>query len=160
MIELKIMVGVIVVRHEPANPWAAPYWMPDQVLPSPAAAEPWTRIGGTDSRQSFYAGAAEVSLYSTDTANYLSNLGSGAPKLWVVLRASTSAAPVEVVRVTADPAEGEAFTEAGSDTVEPVAMPPDVAAAIAAFCEGHHIERVFEKRKRNRAVPDFSRGGS
>ena len=73
----------------------------------------------------FYAGAATIELHRTETANYISNLESGAPLLWVVLRPTGAEPPYDVMTVTADPAEGEAFTEAGNDLVETVPMPDE-----------------------------------
>ena len=59
--------------------------------------------------------------------------------------------PYEVLAVTADPAEGEAFTEAGNDLVETVPMPAEIAKAVEAFIAEHHVERPFFKRQRDRA---------
>jgi hypothetical protein len=56
--------------------------------------------------------------------------------------------------VTADPAEGEAWTEAGSDLVDVVPMPEPVHAAIDAFIAEHHVEQPFHKRERDRADPE------
>ncbi len=81
----------------------------------------------------FYAGAAEIELYRTETSNYRDNLGSGAPVLWVALRQTGVEPPYDVFAVTADPAEGEAWTEAGSDLVDVVPMPETVRATIDAF---------------------------
>jgi hypothetical protein len=33
-------------------------------------------------------------------------------------------------------------------------MPESVCAAIASFVADHHVEHVFEKRRRNRADPE------
>ena len=63
-------------------------------------------------------GAAEIELYRTETTNYRDNLASGAPLLWVALRPTGVEPPYEIVAVTADPAEGEALTEAGNDLVD------------------------------------------
>ena len=49
--------------------------------------------------------------------------------LWVVLRPTGVEPPYELLAVTADPAEGEAFTEAGNDLVEMVAMPEPIREA-------------------------------
>ena len=54
----------------------------------------------------------------------------------------------------ADPAEGEAWTETGSDLVDVVPMPEAVRAAIDAFVAEHHVERPFYKRERDRADPE------
>ena len=56
--------------------------------------------------------------------------------------------------VTADPAEGEAFTETGGDLVEAVPMPATIGETIAAFIAEHHVERAFYKRERTRADPE------
>ena len=56
-----------------------------------------------------------------------------------------------ITSVLADPAEGEAMTEAGNDLVETVPMPESVQAAIRQFVAEHHVERQFTKRKRDRA---------
>lgn len=154
-----LVVGVIVARHAPSSPWADAYWTPDQILPAAPATPPWTVLGATPSATRYYAGAARLELHRTETSNYLDNLVTGAPKLWVVLREAAGPQGIELVRVTADPSEGEGFTQAGNDIVDSLPMPAEVVAAVQAFCEAHHVERVFEKRQRNRKTPDFSRGG-
>ena len=73
-------------------------------------------------------GGRRSSFYRTETANYRDNLASGAPILWVALRPTGVEPPYEVFAVTADPAEGEAWTEAGNDLVEVVPMPEPVRA--------------------------------
>ena len=97
---------------------------------------------------------AEIELYRTETANYRDNLASGAPVLWVALRPTGVEPPYELVAVTADPAEGEALTEAGNDLVDVVPMPEPVRAVVEAFVAEHHVERPFFKRKRDRADPE------
>jgi hypothetical protein len=149
MVEEHLIVGLIVERWPPVSMWGGVTWRGSQVLPEAPDVAPWTVLTRAVERDTFFAGATTVSLYSTETANYRDNLASGAPKLWVVLRPSGDDPTVEVVTVTADPAEGEAFTEAGNDVVDPVPMPAAVAAAVAAFVAAHHVERVFEKRRRD-----------
>ena len=51
--------------------------------------------------------------------------------------------PYEVFGVTADPAEGEGWTETGTDLVEVVAMPEPIRATIEAFVAEHHVDRPF-----------------
>ena len=105
-------------------------------------------------RATFYAGAATVELYRTETAHYRDNLQMDPPQLWVVLRPVESDPPYELAMVTADPAEGEGMTEAGANVVEPLPMPVQLQEAVAAFVAEHHVEREFVKRKRDRANPD------
>ena len=97
---------------------------------------------------------AELGLYRTDTSHYRDNLASGSPGLWVVLRPTGREPPFEIAAVTANPSEGEAFTESGADLVEPVPIPDSVLEMIEAFIAEHHVEHAFTKRKQRRADPD------
>ena len=85
---------------------------------------------------------------------YRDNLRSGRPSLWVSLRPADTPPGVALRLVTADPAEGEALTEPGTDIIEAVPMPPEIQRRLAAFVEAHHVERPFVKRKRDRADPE------
>ena len=69
----------------------------------------------------------------------------------MVLRPTESEPPYEIARVTADPFEGEGYTEAGNDIVEAVPMPDTIREAVEAFVAEHHVEQPFFKRKRDRA---------
>ena len=150
MIEERLTVGLVVERRELSGPWGGVTWRPVAIFPTPPDVEPWTPLGIFGHAQRYYAGAYDIMLYSTDTANYRDNLEAADAKLWVVLRAEGREPPIEVVTVTADPAEGEANTEAGSNVVETVAMPADVAGFIAQFIADHHVERPVYKRQRDR----------
>jgi len=148
MIEETLMVGLVVECVPATSKWADPSWRPSAVFAVPPETPAWTPLGKSGENDVFYAGAAMVALYSTETANYLTNLAAG-PKLWVVLRGTGAEPPVEVVVVTADPAEGEAFTETGTDIVETIDMPAEIASALSEFVERHHVERPFFKRRRD-----------
>jgi len=149
----RIPVGVVVQRRKAASPWIDFIWRAVTVLAGVPETAPWTLLSAEGEVATFYAGAAEIALYRTETGNYLSNLTSGAPSLWVALRPTGVEPPHDIVAVTADPAEGEAFTEGGNDLVEAVPMPPAVGEIIAAFVSEHHVERPFYKRQRDRADP-------
>jgi uncharacterized protein DUF3305 len=149
----RIPVGVVVERRKAASPWIDMVWRPVGVLGGAPEAAPWTMLEADDDRASFYAGAAEVALYRSETGHYRDNLNSGRPSLWVSLRPTGVEPPFEIVAVTADPAEGESFTQVGDDLVEAVPMPPAVRMIVEAFVAEHHVERPFVKRKRERADP-------
>jgi hypothetical protein len=149
----RIAVGVVVERRKAANKWIDFIWKPVSVLVGTPDAAAWTQLGATEDGATFYAGAAEIALYRTETAHYLSNLTGSAPALWVALRPTGVEPPYAIVAVTADPAEGESFTQAGDDLVEPVPMPAAVRDFVAAFVAEHHVEQPFVKRKRDRADP-------
>jgi len=149
-----ISVGVLVERSKSASPWTDFHWRPVGILTGVPDASPWTRLSDDGERATFYAGATEIELYRTETANYRDNLQSGEPSLWIVLRPVERDPPYELAVVTADPAEGEAMTEAGANLVEAVAMPKPMQETIAAFIAEHHVEQEFVKRKRDRANPE------
>lgn len=157
---VSIPVGVVVERHKAASPWLDFVWRPVSVLSGIPAAAPWTPLGVPgEETATFYAGTATVELYRTETANYIDNLSTGSPLLWVALRPTEGEPPYEVLAVTADPAEGEAFTEAGNDLIESVPMPSDIQAAVEAFIAEHHVERPFFKRQRDNHLPGARGGG-
>ena len=149
-----IPVGVIVERSKSMNQWAEFYWRAVGVLPGQPETPAWTKISDDGERTTFYAGTANVELYRTETGFYRDNLASGAPSLWVALRAADGEPPFAVAAVTADPAEGESFTETATDLVEQVPMPAAIQQFVAAFVAEHHVEQPFVKRKRDRADPE------
>jgi hypothetical protein len=149
-----IAVGVIVERSKGVTQWADFYWRPVSVLVGVPDTAPWTKLTDDGERATFYAGSAMVELYRTETLYYRSNLESGAPMLWVSLRATQSEPPYTVAAVTADPAEGESLTETATDQIEQVPMPEPVQEILAAFIAKHHVETPFVKRKRDRADPE------
>jgi hypothetical protein len=72
----------------------------------------------------------------------------------VPLRPTDSDPPYRVVAATVDPAEGEAFTEAGNDLIEAVPMPSLIREAVTAFVAQNPAQDHFFKRKRDRANPE------
>ena len=154
MIEEQIVIGLVLERRMLTGQWGGHAWRPVTIFATAPDVAAWTPIGGGPGVARFYAGAMPISLYSTDTANYRDNLASGSPKLWVVLRPDGLEPPVNVLIVTADPAEGEANTEAGGNVVETIDMPVEIAGLVAAFIDAHHVERPIIKRRRDGAKPD------
>jgi hypothetical protein len=151
---LRIPVGVVVERRKASSPWADAVWRPAAVLGGLPDAAPWTPLAIDGETATFYAGGAEVELYRSEADNYRRNLMSAAPAIWVALQETGGHPPYAIAAVTADPAEGEGLTEPGQGVVEAVAMPEPLRQAVAAFVAEHHVERVFEKRMRDRADPE------
>jgi hypothetical protein len=152
-------VGVVVERRRSRSAWVDFLWRPVSVFTGEVSAAPWTLLAAEAETTLFYAGDAVIELHRTETTNYRENLVSGAPALWVALRPVISEQPYEILAVTADPAEGESFTDAGSNVVEAVPMPPEVVECIRRFIAEHHVERRFVKRRRQPAEPLFARRG-
>jgi hypothetical protein len=151
---VSIPVGVVVERRKAKSQWIEHTWRPVAALAGVPDTKPWTPLSETVECSRFYVGSADIELYPSETTQYRDNLVSGSPFLWVALRPTGLEPPYELLTVTADPAEGESLTETGTDLVEPVAMPDQIVDAVAAFVSQHHVERVFFKRKRDRADPE------
>jgi len=151
---LRIPVGVVVERRKADSPWIDFVWRGIGVLPDEPEMTPWTVIREQEGTTLFYAGSATVDLYRSETERYRDNLATGAPSIWIVLTPSEGTWPYTVSVVTADPAEGEAFTEAGANLVEAVPMPEVLHQAIENFIAEHHVETEFVKRERRRADPE------
>lgn len=154
MAETSREVGVVLRRRVIDNPWIDHMWSPVTVLEDVPATAPWTVLSQEADATLYYAGCATIDLFSTDTANYRDNLADGAPQIWVALRLQDGGPELELTKVTADPTEGEAMFESGTDVIGTVPMPPDIASWIAAFVDKFHVEQVFHKRKRDRANID------
>ena len=150
----RIPVGVVVERRKAISTWIDFVWRPVAVLPGQPDTPPWTTLSEEAGVTTFYAGAAEIELYRTEATFYRSNLISGAPAVWIALRATGKHPPYTVAAVTADPAEGEGMTETATDLVDQVPMPKAIQELVAAFVAEHHVEEKFVKRKRDRADPE------
>ncbi len=151
---VRIPVGIVVERQKADSPWADFVWRAVAVLPDEPNTRPWTVLREEGGTTLFYAGRATVDLYPSETARYRDNLVSGSPSIWTVLSPAEGALSYSVAAATADPAEGEAFTEAGANLVEAVPMPAVLREAIEAFVAEHHVEREFFKRQRRQADPE------
>ncbi len=151
---LRMGVGVVVERSKAASQWIDYIWRPVAILPGQPDVAPWTVLSAEGEVTTFYAGTMEIELHRSETSNYRDNLASGNPSVWVSLRPTDADPPYKVVAATVDPAEGESYTEAGTDLVETVPMPDMIRHAVAAFVAEHHVEREFFKRKRDRANPE------
>jgi hypothetical protein len=149
-----IPVGVIVERRKATSPWLDMVWRSVAVLGGRPDAAPWTALAAANGAEMFYVGAAEIELYRTETDHYRSNLASGTPSVWIALRPTGAEPPYDLFAVTADPAEGESFTQAGDDLVDAVPMPAAVRQIVEAFIAEHHVGQPIYKRQRDCAGPE------
>jgi hypothetical protein len=156
---VSIPVGVVVERRRARSVWAEFLWRPVSVLAGKPSAEPWTVLDVQAESVLFYAGEAVIELHRTESTFYRDNLASGTPRLWVVLSPTGSDPPYALLAVTADPAEGEGFTDAGNNLVESVPMPREVLAIVDQFIATHDVERPFIKRRRAPAEFDRQKNG-
>jgi len=117
MTESSREVGVVLRRRSIDNPWVDHMWSPVMVLDEVPATAPWTVLSNEADATIYYAGAASIDLFSSDTANYRDNLADGEPRIWVALRRQDGGPELELTKVTADPTEGEAMFESGCDVI-------------------------------------------
>jgi Protein of unknown function (DUF3305) len=155
-----IPVGVVVERRKAKSPWADFLWRPVSVFAGIASAAPWTPLDTQEEATLFFAGEAVIELHRTETTNYRNNLASATPALWVIMRPTASGLSYELLGVTADPAEGEASTDAGNNLVEAVPIPSDIVEIIDRFIAMHHVERPFIKRRRGEPTPSHRDAGA
>ncbi len=149
-----IPVGVVVERSKAASRWSDVLWRPVAVLAGVPDTPPWTKLSDDGDRARFYAGMGTIELYRSETGNYRDNLTADPPLLWIALEPAHGDPPFRSPTVTADPAEGEAWTAMPGLVVDSVPMPPAIAQAVANFVAEHHVERPFTKRQRDRADPE------
>ena len=77
---------------------------------------------------------------------------SGQPSVYVVLRTDDDPdSPYEVYPflATASAYEAQDYLDSGEETVESVPMPEGLIAWVQDFCDTHHEDEVFIKRKRS-----------
>lgn len=151
---LRIPVGVVIERRKAASEWIDFTWCPVAVLPGIPETRAWTTLSVEPEVTSFYAGEAQIELHRPHTEFYRDNLQSGAPVLWVAMSPAESDPPYTIAAVTADPTEGEGYSETGVNLVDTVPMPDAIREVVAAFVAQHHVEQPFVKRKRDRANPE------
>ena len=149
-----IPVGVVVERRSATSPWLDAVWRPVSLLTGVPEAAPWTMLSAAEDVATFFAGAGSIVLYESETEHYRSNLAAETPSIWVALRPTGTVPPYELFAVTANPAEGEAFTQAGHDLVDAVPMPAQLRRFIEAFVVEHYVEPQPAYR-RNRATADL-----
>lgn len=150
--EITLEVAILAERRPGVTIWQSHVWRALAVLEEAPPVPAWTKLREESGREVFFAGTAEITLHRTDTPNYKENLEAAEPLVWVVLRDSSEG--MTLGAVTVDPGEGEIYTEAPSDLVEALPMPPGLRALLGSFVAAHHVEREFHKRKRDRQDTD------
>ncbi len=159
MVSERMSVGVIVERLPAATRWASHVWRAVEVLPGAPATPAWTVLAEGAGATRYFAGTAELVVYSGETEALAHNLGAVSPSVWVVLRRAATAPGWQLLMATVDAGEAQAHADTGDDLVEMVAMPDEVRAWLAPFVARHHVERPKFKRRRDRADPEALASG-
>lgn len=155
----RFSVGVIVERRPATSRWQRHVWRVVEVLAGAPATPPWTILGEASGTTTFFAGVAELVVYSGETAALVHNLGATTPSVWVVLRRAAAPTGWRLLMATVDAGEAQAHADTGDDLVEMMPMPEAVRAWLAPFVAAHHVDRPKYKRKRERADPEALAAG-
>ena len=147
-------LGVVLERREAENPWIDHSWHAVAVIvgaPPLDPLGPWRKLTEGEDWVQFHAGTLPLELFRRETQGYKVILSQDPPRLFVVLRQveePDSPHDMAPFLVTACPYEAQDYLDVGDDLVEVVTMPEAVAAFVKAYCDEHHVEEVFHKRKR------------
>lgn len=150
---VQIPLGVIVTRRKAESRWIDHTWQSTTILVGQAETAAWTRLSDDGATVTFYAGGAVLELFRGESGHYRDNL-AGDNSLWVISRPGVGGIPHELMKVTADPTEAEAYASAGDYIVEILPMPETLRDLISAFVAEHYTERPFFKRQQTRADPE------
>jgi len=142
-------IGVIVRQRPGATRWAKWAWQAVAVHPG-AGPGHWTEIRRDGDVTDFHAATVPLELHRAETEGYLVALNGRPPAVYVILRPNPAAPQgrPDVVKVTASAYEAQDFGDNGEDIVEPIELPEGLMAWIGDFCQRHHREEEFVKRKR------------
>lgn len=154
MIVEKRQVSVIVEKRRTRNQWQPWQWRAVAVLPGAAETPAWTVLSEDEQAVRYFAGVADLVLYSGETQNYKPNVEADGPSVFVVLRPRLDAEAPELHLATVDAGEAQAHADFGDDILEALPMPAEIRDWVADFVATHHVERAFYKRKRDKADPE------
>ena len=160
--QVSLPLGIVLERRRVDNPWNDFDWRPVAVIPGAPACDPegeWRLLGEGEDWIRYHSGTLSLELFRRETEGYKFNLTHQPPRLFVVLRSGEDAEgdhDVVPFLVTACPYEAQDYLDSGEELVEPVIMPPGVAAFVQAYIDRHHVDEPFLKRKRKRHDPEES----
>ena len=158
-------LGVVIERRDSDSRWQDYSFQPVAAFPGAPAKDPhsaWVKLREGEGWVHFHAATMPLELFRGETEGYKVNLSNAQPHIYIVLSQGEEADDPEMLvhLITACPFEAESYTEDTDQLVEGVPMPPDVAAWIKMFCDTHHKDVPFKKRKRKSYDPrkgDFAR---
>jgi len=148
-----MMVGVIVEMRPSSSPWIDTVLRPLEVIPGAGPVTGWTELSRHNSELGaivrYHAATLPIELFAKETQGYLVNLADSVPRVYVVMREDDeSDLGYRVFLATVCPFEAQDYMDSGEDIVEGVPMPAAVAAWMQAWCDTHHTDEKFFKRKR------------
>lgn len=151
--QISLPLGLVVEKRKSTHRWGNWIWRPVAVIPGARAGVEWHEMMSGEGWTRYHLATLPLTLHRKETEAYLSNLLSGEPVIYAVLRPvdpANAERPVKAHLVTASPYAAQDHTDNDTDIVEKVSMPEPVIAWVRAFAETHHKEEAFKKRRRDR----------
>ncbi len=100
-LQVEMPLGVVVRKTPGVTRWARWNWTAVAVLPGAAPAH-WTELRREEDAVEYHAATLPLTLWSSDTEAYLTNLSDLVPSIYVVLRDDAEdGSPLDAVLVTA-----------------------------------------------------------
>ena len=158
---LSLPVGVILRRRPGVTRWAKWAWTAVAVMPN-AGPGGFRVLRQEGDVTDFHAATVSLELHRADVESYRISLMMNPPSVFVVLNKGEDAGNehgIDVQLVTASADQGQNYQDSGEVIVQPVEMPDSLVAAIRSFCDAHHHETPFVKRKRDRQRVDLIEDG-
>jgi uncharacterized protein DUF3305 len=153
-------LGIVLEKREIDNKWESFVWQAVAVIPDAAELEHWRVLDQGPGWTRYHAATLELEIHRKETEGYKYNLGNNPPIIYLVLRYDDDAENgITPFIATVCPFEAQAYLDGDEDLVEPVPMPPLVAAWLGEFVEQHHVDEPFYKRKRKPHNPRKGGGG-
>ncbi|MFK7877968.1 MAG: DUF3305 domain-containing protein [Paracoccaceae bacterium] len=151
-------LGIVIRRAPGVTRWAKHIWQASAVLPG-ASEACWKELRREGDTIEFHAATVPLELFRTDTEAYLHGLSAKEPSIYVVMRESDGADPLDIVLATASPYEAQDYADTGEELVEKVPMPEGLIAWIRDYVDAHHEHETFIKRRRDKSRVDLKQDG-
>ena len=155
---VSIPLGIVIRKVPGVTRWVDHVWKAVAVLPGAGPAH-WKELRRDGDVIEYHAATVPLELFRTDTEAYLHGLSTKIPAIYVVMRESEGADPLDVVLATASPYEAQDYADTGEELVEKVPMPEGLVAWIRDYVEQHHEDEVFIKRRRDKSRVDREENG-
>ena len=155
---VSIPLGIVIRKVPGVTRWVDHVWKAVAVLPGAGQAH-WKELRRDGDVIEYHAATVQLELFRTDTEAYLHGLSTKIPAIYVVMRESEGADPLDVVLATASPYEAQDYADTGEELVEKVPMPEGLGAWIRDYVEQHHEDEVFIKRRRDKSRVDREENG-
>ena len=155
---VSIPLGIVIRKAPGVTRWVDHVWKAVAVLPGAGPAH-WKKLRCDGDVIEYHAATVPLELFRTDTEAYLHGLSTKIPAIYVVMRESEGADPLDVVLTTASPYEAQDYADTGEELVEKVPMPEGLVAWIRDYVEQHHEDEVFIKRRRDKSRVDREENG-